>query len=183
MHLEPNKKNSSSILNLIHCEGLLPSEYIDMNNITSVQINLILPSNLNIKIEEIDLNFSEYQNFSDSERGRDFNDSKEILEYKFSRKDIEDIDIIAEEGEINRHSIEIKLDVPAFECVNRFQSYEGVRTMKYFKVEHTVRVGIKFENEDELLVLWRNIWLQRSLNASKISKLRESNCIYNYQLL
>jgi hypothetical protein len=168
-----NKKKSNYKLDNVKFEALLLSEYIDMNSIMTIPLTLALPDP-NMKIKEIGVIVKEHQKFKNVEKEVvHFDRSEKILEYKLPGENVETVD-----SEINKYFIEMKLDVPAFEAVNRFQAFEGVRPMKYFKVRHVLKIKIKFENEGKL-VLKKNIWLQRSLSEKKILKGRARGYIYN----
>ncbi|GBB89354.1 hypothetical protein RclHR1_01600026 [Rhizophagus clarus] len=171
---ESNKVKPNSKLDLVQSEALLPSEYIDMNSIIIIPLTLDLPD-LNMKIEKICVVIKEYQTFKETVKEKEivyFNESQKILDYTLLG---DDIDIIKS---YNQYLIELKLDIPAFDCTNkRFQAFEGVRIMKYFNVRHALKIKIMFENEGQL-VLQRDIWLQRSLSEKKILKGRENGYIY-----
>jgi hypothetical protein len=174
-----NRKDSNKIipnskLDLIQSEAILPSQYIDMNSIMVIPLTLVLPD-LSMKIEKIYVIIKEYQTFKEIEKDKEtvyFNDSQNILDYTLLGKDIEII------KSLNKFLIELKLDIPAFDCTNkRFQVFEGVRIMKHFSVRHALKIKINFENEGQL-VLQRDVWLQRSLSEKKILKGRENGSIY-----
>ncbi|RIA96122.1 hypothetical protein C1645_733508 [Glomus cerebriforme] len=172
---ESNKIKPDSKLNLVHAEAFLPSEYIDMNSIMVIPLTLILPDS-NMKVERIYVVIKEYQTFKENEKGNElvyFDESQEILKYESLADNIEIV-----EEEINKYFIELRLDIPAFDCSSkRIQAFEGVRIMKYFSVKHVLKIKIKFENEG-VIVLRKDIWLQRSLSEKRILKGRENGTIY-----
>lgn len=171
-----NKKNSNPKLDNVQFEALLLSEYIDMNSIMTLPLTLSLPDS-NMKIKEIGVIVKEHQKFRNVEKEVvHFDKSEKVLEYKLPGENVENVENV--DGDDNKYFIEMKLDIPAFESVNRFQAFEGVRPMKYFKVRHVLKVKIRFENEGKL-VLKKNIWLQRSFSEKKILKGRTRGYIYN----
>ncbi|CAB4386597.1 hypothetical protein RhiirA5_453024 [Rhizophagus irregularis] len=172
---DSNKVSPNSKLDLVQAEALLTSEYIDMNSIMVIPLSLDLPDSI-MKIEKIYVVIKEYQTFKEFGRDKEivyFNDSQKILDYTLLGEEIEITKFIN-----NKCLIELKLDIPAFDCTNnKFQAFEGVRIMKYFNVRHVLKIKIKFENEGQL-VLKRDVWLQRSLSEKKILKGRENGSIY-----
>ncbi|CAI2165845.1 18525_t:CDS:1 [Funneliformis geosporum] len=168
---ETNKQNSNPLLDAIIYKATLTSKYIDMNSIMVLPLTLILP-NPKMKIKEIDVVIKERQRFKNSDKEIIyFKASNKILEYKLSGDCIELVD-----ESINEYFVEMKMDVPCFESVCRFQAHEGVRPLKYFKVKHILKIKVKFENGDQL-VLEEFVWLQRSLSERKIFKGRERGYI------
>ncbi|CAG8527001.1 2981_t:CDS:1 [Funneliformis caledonium] len=168
---ETNKQISNPLLDAIRYKATLSSQYIDMNSIMVIPLTLILPNPL-MKIKEIDVVIKERQRFKNSDKDTIyFKASNKILEYKLSGDCIELVD-----ENINEYFAEMKMDVPRFESVCRFQAHEGVRPLKYFKVKHILKIKIKFANGDQF-VLEEFVWLQRSLSERKIFKGRERGYI------